>query len=384
MGIGVPALLVKDDLFQERWELKRSSDSGGKGEGRDLRTEIKRTLGGLDGIFMIIESMKGEGCLKKPWNEEKLNIRIFITNLPDINLKLVLEGGKWEDKSNQKQSFNSSLYLSSIIYAQPWDLGTAGFCLSPPPSFTRRPVTEAGGWEVAIYQLVPSSLLEPRELCSTLCNDMRGERIWRRGGMCGTGSLCCRAEINTTLQTNSVLSCLGVSDSAAPWTAALQVFLSVEFSDISIKDFFKKKFPLNSWLAANEDEWTHMKSWPGLQKLCHLQCVSTVWWVWANMVCGIAWLPSISFLVVGVAISCQDDALGQVFGTNFSSASPSPWEGSGAQAHCILCPWVWKLRSPLGQGESVSHNSRATLVFSPATQPPHCSQRPSADESASF
>ena len=176
-----------------------------------------------------------------------------------------------------------------------------------------------------------------------------------------------------------------MSDSVTPWSAALQVVLSMEFSDyISIKVFFKE-FPLNSWLAANEDESTHMKSWPELQEVCHLRCVSTVWWVWASMVCGIAGLPRVSsFLVAGVAISCQDGALGQVLGTNFSSASASPWEGSGAQAHCILCPWVWKLRFPLGQGESVSHNSWATSVFSPATQPSHRSQRPSADESASF
>ena len=208
MGKGVPAFLVKDDLFQERWELKHSSDSGGKGERRDLRTENKRTLGGLAGIFMIMESMKGAGCLRRPWNEEKLSIRIFTANLPDIHFKLVLEDGKREDKSNWKQGFSSSLYLSSIIYAQP-RFGNCTLLPVPTPSgnnctlsFTGGPIMEAGGWEVrwvAIYQLMPSSFSEPRELYSTLCDDIHGKRIWKRGDMCLTGSLCCTAETNTTL-----------------------------------------------------------------------------------------------------------------------------------------------------------------------------------------
>lgn len=141
-------------------------------KGRDPGTENKRTLSGLAGILMIMEPMKGDGVLKRPWilwHEEKLIIRIFTTNLPDIHLKLVLEDGKWEDKGNWKQSFISSPHLPSILSAWNQDLGTAVLCLSPPPSgntstlpFTKRPVMAAGSWEVrwvVIYQLMPKSLL---------------------------------------------------------------------------------------------------------------------------------------------------------------------------------------------------------------------------------
>lgn len=155
---------IETHKIQERWGRWGKEEIPGQ-KTRELRVVWL-------GIHMIMEPMKGEGVLKRPWilwHEEKLNIRIFTTNLPDIHLKLVLEDGKWEDKGNWKQSFISSPHLPSILSAWNQDLGTAVLCLSPPPSgntstlpFTKRPVMAAGSWEVrwvAIYHLIPKSLL---------------------------------------------------------------------------------------------------------------------------------------------------------------------------------------------------------------------------------
>ena len=45
---------------------------------------------------------------------------------------------------------------------------------------------------------------EHRELCSVLCNNLHGERIWKRAGtrICITESLCCTPETNPTLLLN--------------------------------------------------------------------------------------------------------------------------------------------------------------------------------------